>query len=476
MRNRIKTFVFIVFISLACLGSAACSNTASKPENRILGHWVDKSTNPDYTDVHYFVSAGSLMMVSQGEAREFGYEVLESIPEKNWIKVKYDSGLVRDFQFPAFDKENPAQKVETNLHGESILFAERYVENSIWEYVDDKQKLDDPNMPIKLVDELFGEKETLNVSLDALKKQLDIGLYSFHWKEEDLTPNTKIIQAQDQGGLISFEAITHNNQLKKVSLTQLFTKDPDGLKSKKSAVGFTAFLQLLMPDVYHEEQYRWIITSFQKVRETEGKVGHLSYKGHHYDFSYNDRLEEISLSVIHDKTKEQSDKLLTNSKTPIFYLPEYRGLGIGVSEMKHYYRKDVAFGSEEGMDESFVMTKLVFTSTTDEYGKKIITGKSETDDVILTMTGQESNLKMMTLKVHENISELHRYAYYTGIAYAATHQNEVLKKQFKEWENKVYPEFENKQKTLDKIIGGNIFTKSYEKPYYTYQLYVNPIE
>ncbi len=34
-----------------------------------------------------------------------------------------------------------------------------------------------------LVDELFGEKETLNVSLDALKKQLDIGLYSFHWMD-----------------------------------------------------------------------------------------------------------------------------------------------------------------------------------------------------------------------------------------------------------------------------------------------------
>lgn len=60
--------------------------------------------------------------------------------------------------------------------------------------------------------------------------------------------------------------------MKKVTLTQLFSQDPEGLKTKKSAVGFTAFLQLLMPDVYHEERYRWITTSFQKVRETEGTI------------------------------------------------------------------------------------------------------------------------------------------------------------------------------------------------------------
>ncbi len=466
----VRKFLFIIVCMMYCFLLVACSNSASKPENRILGHWIEKSKDPDIPDTHYFIAKDIVTWVGEGKNSEIKYEIVETKPENNWIKIKYDAGGgLREFHFPPYSEQSQTESVKTSFEMNNFLTGEPVVGESTWEYADNKQKPDDPEMAAALVDQLYSTKETVNISLTEMKKQLGTDFYNFTWNEEAITPNTKVISARDLDGLLSVKAITYNQQLKKVSLT--YYQKNDSKAAMKSMIGFIAFLQTAMPDVYYEEHLQWITKSFKQVQEVEGKAGHVSYKGQHYDWKYDDELKAIELSVIHDKSKTEDEK----SGIPTFPLTPYQGIGITRSVFE-LFDKDVEYTLTDGSP--YIRRKMIFLKEKDEKGRPVMTGKTARNDVILTVTGRDDNVKSAKMQIHKKVSELDLDIYFDRMWKIASFYNSTIKERpipdkYTKWYEQAFEELLEKNTTQEAVVGDNIVTLSYEEPYYEFQIFIN---
>jgi hypothetical protein len=156
-----KTFVylFIVLLLSACSGGG---RDVSKVETSIYGHWVDKSDNPEYKDVHYYINKEKFIMVDQGTKTISNYEISSSNDLENWIEITTEGrdnvgSLTRRLEFNNKDKS----KLTHIIGGDSIKVSNERADSddnqdmaelissvledgmkANWEYVDD---LSEPN-------------------------------------------------------------------------------------------------------------------------------------------------------------------------------------------------------------------------------------------------------------------------------------------------------------------------------------------
>lgn len=460
-----KWLVFAAFIMLASLVSA-CSGKEAALTNGILGHWVQESDDPRYPDYHYYISEDKIIELYYGGATEHTYQVQEKDPDTNRIKIVLGDKSTREITI------DPNQKKTLQVVKESEGITLKNVRvDQVWTYVDEAQTVEDPTTAaISLVDDIYSKKDALNVSLDEFKNRLTSGTFAFTWEAEKITPKTEVIKGKEEGNLLRFEAVTHNQEVKMASLR---LKDADDFESEmKNSIALLVFLQITMPDLEIEEATKWSSDALKKLRKQQDQMLHLSYKGKHYDYYYDKEYEEFVLKVVNDKTKTAKDEPKGLS-VKIYPLPPYEGVGMDVADFKLYFDDE----EPSNINGKKVKIDLDFTEERDQRGNPFNVARNKRNDIVLTLVGRPEHVKIAELKIHANVPIEEKFVYMSQFAAICMESsvNKTMKAAMTDeehygWISKAFPLLIEKGEGLQKVVGEDVLATELRDSYYVISL------
>lgn len=145
-----------------------------------------------------------------------------------------------------------------------------------------------------------------------------------------------------------------------------------------------------------------------------------------------------------------------------------------MNDLKYGFEKNVKYLLTDGSH--YISRKLRFTEKKDENGRPVIIGKTEQNDVILTLTGRSDNAKSAKLQIHKKVSELDRDIYFDQIWDNVTDLNSSIKERplpdkYDEWYEQAFQDIEERRSSSETILGDDIVTMSYDEPYYEFQIF-----